>query len=318
MHSRARLWGMVAAATLLWGGHALAQTGGGGIGSPQAQSAYAEWRKLSQSEVNCVDQSLRGQGTRLWSLIQRGIGPSNAGIAKVRAVCLAQAKSQNSSPAHGAPEALASAAPDKVTVTTTVTTVTPDKAAADKSATDKAAAEKAAADKAAAEKAAASKAAADKIAADKAAADRAKAEKAAADKAAAEKAAAAKAAMDVAKAEAERAKAKATEAQPEATRPRREAGTDVTETALASSAAELRTSFMYGLAIGPGLFVLGGFAFLLMQRRRNASVGQSEAAKQKEFDNLVTAVLAEVKRRDRAPETVLSDRERRIADAAVH
>src|SRR5258708_19532929 len=52
----------VAAISLLFGGAALAQTAnGGGVQSAKVQAAYADWRRLSQTEVNCVDQSLRGQ-----------------------------------------------------------------------------------------------------------------------------------------------------------------------------------------------------------------------------------------------------------------
>src|ERR1044072_6578689 len=57
-----RLVRTVAAISLLFSGDALAQTAnGGGVQSAKVQGAYADWRRLSQTEVNCVDQSLRGQ-----------------------------------------------------------------------------------------------------------------------------------------------------------------------------------------------------------------------------------------------------------------
>jgi hypothetical protein len=53
----------------------------------KVQAVHAEWRRLSQSEVNCVERSLRDQRSSVWNLIQRGIGPSDAAVAKVRAAC---------------------------------------------------------------------------------------------------------------------------------------------------------------------------------------------------------------------------------------
>src|SRR3954471_10883365 len=95
--SWSRLWQTVAAISLLFGGGALAQTvNGGGVQNAKIQTAYADWRKLSQTEVNCVDQSLRGQRSSLWALIQRGIDPSNATVARLRAGCRAQARAPNS------------------------------------------------------------------------------------------------------------------------------------------------------------------------------------------------------------------------------
>jgi chemotaxis protein histidine kinase CheA len=338
MHAHTRRWGLVAAAFLLCGGSALAQSGGN-VGSAQAQTAYGEWRKLSQSEVNCVDQALRGQGTRLWTLIQRGIGPANSGIAKFRATCHAQAKTQSiPSAVNRASQALAAADEGKVTVTTTVTKLTPDKPTPDKMAADSAAvkalADKAAADQAAADKLgaeteakavaeakAADKAAADKAVAEKAAAERAAAAKAAAEKAEAEKTRTAKAAMEQAKAEnakaeAEHIKTQAVAVPPSSPEPQND---NVMAAAMfAASAAEVRTSFVYGLIVGPILFGLGGLGFLLMHRRRNAAAAVSDVAKKKEVDGLVAAVIAELKLRDRVPEAATSVHERRIADAAVH
>ena len=46
----------------------------------------AAW-PLSQAEVNCVDQALRARNSNLWSLVQRGIGPSDRAAAELRAIC---------------------------------------------------------------------------------------------------------------------------------------------------------------------------------------------------------------------------------------
>jgi hypothetical protein len=204
-----RLGQTVAAISLLFSGAALAQTAnGGGVQSAKVQAAYADWRRLSQTEVNCVDQSLRGHRTSLWSLIQRGIDPSDPTVARLRAACRAQARGPDTSVAAQSGSQARAAA-----VESALGRAVADKPAADKAAADRAAADKAVADKVAAEKVAADKAAADKAAADKAAA------KAVADKAAADKAVAEQAAIDLAKAETERAKAEAIRTQAIAEQP---------------------------------------------------------------------------------------------------
>ena len=295
-----RLGQTVAAVSLLLSGGALAQTAnGGGVQSAKVQAAYADWRRLSQTEVNCVDQSLRGQRTSLWSLIQRGIDPSDATVARLRAGCRAQARAPNSS--------------------VTAQSGSQAQAAAVESALDKAVADKAAA---AADSAAADKAAADRAAADKAAAAKAVAAKASADKAAAEKAAAEQAAIDSAKAETERAKAEAIKAQADAERPRSEADKTAADAVVANAAAEARMSFFYGLICSPICFGLGGLVFLLVRRRRSRAAPAKASAPdrasrdtQSEFDRLVTAVLAEVKRREaKQPER---EREPRIDEAVL-
>jgi hypothetical protein len=341
--SRSRLWQAVAAISLLSVSCAWAQT----ASDAKFQAAHSEWRRLSQTEVNCVDQSLRAERSNLWSLIQQGIHPSDAKVAKLRAACRTPAKAPEYSVAAVRGSQALAAAVESVTDKAAADKAAADKAAADKAApdkiaTEKAAAAKAAADKAAADKAAADKAAADKVAADKAAAgklaadriaaDRAAAEKAAADKAAADKAAAGKlaadkAAADLAKADAERAKTDALKAQADAEQRRKEVEVTTTDAALAYSAAELRTSFIYGLVSGPTLFVLGGVVFLLMHRRKTITGAQAEAGAphnagnetQGEFDRLVTAVLAEQKRRDRKPaEPIAPEREQRIDEVPLH
>ena len=248
---------MIVAAGLSWSTGASAQTAGDAhrtpagnvVRSDQIQVANSEWRRLSQSEVNCVDRWYRTQGSNLWSQIQRGIGPSSSSAARVRAECRGQAR------APGYP-VIANAGSQSL--------------AAASDAADRAAAEKAAADKAAGDKAAADKAAADRAAANKAAAEKAAADKAIAQRAAADKAAAERAELDIAKAEAERMKVGITKAQANLERPQKSADNKTVDAMFASSATESRTSFIYGLISGPIIFSLGGVMFLLLQRRRTA------------------------------------------------
>ena len=326
--SWSRLWPTVAAISLLSSGGALAQTAnGGGAQNAKVQAAYADWRKLSQSEVNCVDQSLRGQRTSLWSLIQRGIDPTDAAVARLRAGCRAQANAPNTSVlAQSGPQAQA-AAVESALDRAVAEKATADRAVADKAAADKAAADKATADKAAADKAAADKAAADKAAAAKVATDKSAAAKTAADKAAAEKAAAEQAAIDLAKAETGRAKAEAIKAQSIADQPRPEADKTAADVTWAAAAAEARTSFVYGLISSPICLGLGGMVFLWVARRRRMTGTPSEAlapgraggGNHNEFDRLVTAVLAELRRREaKKSEPRVPEREQRIDEPVLH
>lgn len=305
-----RLGQTVAAISLLFSGAALAQTAnGGGVQSAKVQAAYADWRRLSQTEVNCVDQSLRGHRTSLWSLIQRGIDPSDPTVARLRAACRAQARGPDTSVAAQSGSQARAAAVESAL----------GRAVADKPAADKAAADRAAADKAVADKVAAEKVAADKAAADKAAA------KAVADKAAADKAAAEQAAIDLAKAETERAKAEAIRTQAIAEQPQLEAEKASADAAFAYAAAEARMSFIYGLISSPICFGLGGLVFLWARRRRRRAGAPARASApdrasrdpQREFDRLVTAVLAEVKLREaKQPEPVAPDL--RIDESVLH
>lgn len=219
---RLRLWQAVAAALLVACGAASAQRADPrAFASPKAQSAYAQWRKLSQTEVDCVERALQARRSRLWNVIQQGIGPSDAAGARLLAACRTNASASNpSSAAQDRPRAASAETEDAITQAAAA------KAKADKAAADRAAAERAAAERAAAkaaaeksaaewaaaerEKAAAAKAAAEKTAADRVAADRAAAEKAAAAQAAADRAAIERAAIEKAaadKAAAERAAA---------------------------------------------------------------------------------------------------------------
>jgi hypothetical protein len=90
---------IAAAFMLLPAGSALAQTAS--VPKAKIDMAQASWRKLSQSEVDCVDKALRGRGSQIWQLIERGIGSGDASVARVRAGCSTQAKA----PATKAPVA---------------------------------------------------------------------------------------------------------------------------------------------------------------------------------------------------------------------
>ena len=199
----ARSWGMVASISLLLGSGALAQTAAAGVADSAVRTANSEWRRLSQNEVNCVDKSLRAKRSGVWFLIQRGIAPTDASVAGIRAGCRTQARAPNAaSPVAASPTgelAAAMAASDKAVTDTAAEKAAAEKVAADKAAAAKLAADKAATDKALAEKferAVKEKEAAEKAAADKVAAEKAAVEKAVADKAAADRAAATKAAGD--------------------------------------------------------------------------------------------------------------------------
>ena len=297
----------VAAISLLMIGSTLAQT----VNDAKVQTAHAEWRRLSQNEVNCVDKSLRAQRSGVWLLIQRGVKPSDAAVAAVRVACWTQARAPNpATVTHvGSQAAVAMAAADKAPSEKAAghkaaadqaagdksagDKITIDKAAADKAAADKAAADKVAADKVAADKVAADKAAADKAAADTAAADKAAADKAAADKAAIAKAAAEKLtpakaatdktvsgniAVDLARADADRAMAEAVNARADAERARKEAEKTIADVGFALAAAESKLGFIYGLMASLVLFGSGLIAFLALRRKRNAGPTKPEAA----------------------------------------
>jgi hypothetical protein len=290
----------VAAVSLLMSGSAMAQT----VSDAKVQTTHAEWRRLSQNEVNCIDKSLRAQRSSIWFLIQQGINPSDVTVAAVRAACRTQARAPNSSAVTpvGSQAAAAMAAADKAA---------PDRAAADKAAADKAATDKAAADKAAADKAAADKTAADKVVPAKAATDKAVVDNAA---------------VGLARADAERATAEAQKARADAERARKEAEKTIADVGFALAAAESKIGFIYGLMGGLVLLGLGAIVFLVTHKKKNTENTKSEAAtaesdsreKQSEFDRLVAAVLNEQKRRDRkAPKPGASVRKQPAEEPAL-
>jgi hypothetical protein len=300
---------MVAAISLLMVGGAWAQSASDFHPGVKVKAANAEWRKLSQNEINCVDRSLRARRSGVWFLIQRGIEPSDPAVAAVRAACHSQAglpqpatPSRTSQavapkPATAALTALAAApkrddaagqaeatkaAPalgDKVTFKAMGETAAAEKTTVDKTAvsttspdkTDKAAADKLAAEDAAAQKAATDQAAADKAAEDKAAEKAmAAAEKASAGQAATEPAPAESTAIDLARAEVDRAKAEAVKAQADAERARKEADKAIADAGFALASAESKISFIYGLITG--LVLLGVGVLLFTQRQRFAGI----------------------------------------------
>jgi hypothetical protein len=297
LRSLSRLSLSVAAVSLLLSSAALAQTASGGAQNAKVQAAYGDWRKLSQNEVNCVDQSLKGQRTTLWALIQRGIHPSDSAVAKLRAGCRAQAKAPNrEAVTTQAVTQVATPSETQARATTTVESIPP-RPAVDKAATEQTLADRAAAlaqaleERSAASKAVADKAATEKAAADRAAADRAAAVKATADKAASDKAAADKAAIELARAEAERTKADGLKAAPDAERLHKDADSTISEATLAYIASESRRSFFYGLVSSPICFGLGGVVFLLVQRRRRTTDAPSEGAKPDRIHGIDETVL---------------------------
>ena len=70
---------------------------GGIMQSAVTQAAQVEWRKLSQNELSCVDQTLRQRGSDLQTAIRQGITPSDARIADIRAACRSTTAQDNSS-----------------------------------------------------------------------------------------------------------------------------------------------------------------------------------------------------------------------------
>ena len=286
-------WGAAAALCLLGTGSASAQQTGL---NARAQSAHAGWRQLSQGEVDCVDQMLRARRTNLWTEIQRGAGPDDAAMAKLRAACRTPARAATA-PKPNPTQALAAAdtrsaerrADEKLAAEfaaeiAAVKRAAAEKAAAEKIATEKAAALNAAEDKATAEKLAAERAAAKKAEKDKAAADRLAAEqvaKAAADKAAeaqaakkpqADKLAAAQATSDVGHPGGETVQPQNPTSQVKAAHdehPRQDKVRPAGEDAYAQWVSESRLNSVYGLLIGPIIFCFGGVVFLLIGGRRS-------------------------------------------------
>ena len=338
IRTMARSCGVAAAISLFICGGALAQTANAGVPEALVRTANSEWRRLSQNEVNCVDKSLRVKRSGVWLLIQRGIAPTDASVAGIRAGCRAQVRAP-ATPAPTGELAAALAASDKAALDTAADKaaavkvaggkaeaekMTADKAATDKALAEKferAVAEKAAAEKAAADKIAAEKAAVEKIAADKAAADRASAVKASGDKVAVNAAAADKAApvktvlgktpedrvaTDQVRADAERASAEAVRMQAEAERVRKDAEKVIADVGFALAAAESKINFFYGLMGGLLLTGFGAVGFIVVRKRMDKEAAQPQTATtgrpyrgtQSEFDRLVAAVLDEQKRRD--------------------
>lgn len=340
-----RAWSVAAAACLIGCGSAAAQS----VGDARIRAAYTDWRRLSQTEVDCAQQALRAQRSNLRDVIQRGIGPNDAAMASIRAACRTQARTGGPpTPALSATQALASVdteatrrAAERLAAERAAEKALADKIAAERAAAAKAAEDRAAADKIAAEKAAAQKAAQDKAAADRAAAEKAAAAKAAADKEAADRAARDEAAARTARAEtssatatkadAERSAAAAVQPPSEDERPAQDAAQPPAEPAYAQSAWESRISFVYGLMIGPVIFCFGGVVFLMVGQRGSMAATKFSAAEQPEptassdatrtdraaFERLVASVLVELNRRNGRPAEPAA-RDPRTEEAALH
>src|ERR1051325_2473456 len=88
-------------------GSASAQTG------RNEQEAHAQWRRLKQAEVNCVDRALRARNSNLWSLIQQGVGPSDRTAADLRASCRVKTATNNSSTITTSTHQISQAQPSK-------------------------------------------------------------------------------------------------------------------------------------------------------------------------------------------------------------
>ena len=98
------------------------------------------------------------------------------------------------------------------------------------------------------------------------------------------------------------------------------------DAALSYAAAESRISFIYGLISGPILIGFGGVMFLCLRRRTATAPAKSEAFApsgisndyRSGFDRLVTAVLAEQKRRDRKrPDPLTPERKPQVDEAVL-
>ena len=88
-------------------GSASAQTG------RNVQEAHAQWRRLTQAEVNCVDRALRARNSNLWSLIQQGVGPSDRTAADLRVSCRVKTATNNSSTITTSTHQISQAQPSK-------------------------------------------------------------------------------------------------------------------------------------------------------------------------------------------------------------
>jgi hypothetical protein len=69
--------------------HAFAQSPqfGGILQSVVTKAVQAEWRRFSDTEITCIEQTLRQRASSISAPIDRGIPPSDAQIAVERASC---------------------------------------------------------------------------------------------------------------------------------------------------------------------------------------------------------------------------------------
>jgi hypothetical protein len=247
---------------LLSVGSAWSQTAS--VPKAKVDMARASWRKLSQSEVDCVDKALlRLRGSQIWQLIERGTGSDDASVASVRAGCRKEIKTPV------ARVAVASAPqPGAATVATSAAASAPAKPPVEPAASAMAAVDR----KTSGEDTAEFDTAPDKTPGEPAVTIRVtprtivtaavSGSKPAVNEAVAEKASA-ETVVRVAQAEAARAKAEADQARYEAER--------ATADAIASIAsAKWGIGFIQGLVSGPAVLTAGAIVFLLLRRRRQA------------------------------------------------
>lgn len=67
---------------------------GGLVRSGVAAATLSAWQKVPPSEVACIDQQLRQRGSSINSVVQQGIGPSDARVFDVRSACRGQSPQQ--------------------------------------------------------------------------------------------------------------------------------------------------------------------------------------------------------------------------------
>jgi uncharacterized protein len=60
---------------------------GGIMQNAVTQAALAEWKKLPEREILCVDEALHRRGTSLQTAIRQGVAPSDGRISDIRATC---------------------------------------------------------------------------------------------------------------------------------------------------------------------------------------------------------------------------------------
>lgn len=274
----------------------LAQRGSDGLDA-RGRAAYAQWRKLAQSEVNCINDALRAQRTTLWRLIERGTDPSSNAVAAVRAACRGDSTRMRTATVSDRTAALALAAPaakprplNTSTNSTVVAPNSPPAAAptAESRASTAAAAPTLAPPMVFGEPVDAAEplklGAVEPTAARRALANLAIAEKAVvpdlpATAAPMREPERGEPAKPVAVSAVDRPSAlsrSAVDHQP-TDKPSNAPPEPFDRSVLAFAAAEARTSFIYGLMTGPLLLALGGFACLFMQRRRAPAADSTDA-----------------------------------------
>lgn len=270
--------------TLLLVGSASAQTAS--VPKATVDLARSSWRKLSQSEVDCVDKALRVRGSQIWQLIERGVGSGDASVARVRAGCRTEPKPSV------ARTAVESSTHSGAAQATRAVPVLAAQAPRPPGPIVERATAMAAGDRATIAATGAEDTAEFIIPLNKTPVERANIQpmplkivtaplsesKLAVNEAVAEKASA-ETAVRIARADAERAKAEADQARYEAER----ATADAIVT-LAS--AKWEVGFIRGLISGPAVLIVGGLVFLLLRRRKQARAVSDDVSELDQDDAL--------------------------------